>query len=257
MKHSHREVVRFLRQSWDEEVDMVVADRCDGLRRDFQCHIAEEEIFHPLIERLVEVNDHRLQTSSRLLREVFVDKVCCIRHHALLLIVISPTLLDKLKEFCLHGLYNTLRVDILHEASVKMYELSHEVGTLRVYHSIITQRGHKQPYLCRTYLAGRWLWLTASWVTGIFYLKRVGIVSTTQFRIQGQTNIMIETEIICIGHAKRQHIVAYTTRGAAIEPLPSLVISHPKSIRQHRIAKITILGGDSTAVALTADVVGV
>ena len=91
-----------------------------------------------------------------------------------------PTLFGKLQELNLCCLDDTLLVNVLHETPVQMDILTYKVGTLRVYHSVITVARHKEPHLGRRYLAGRRFRFAASRITGVFYLKWVRIIGTPQ-----------------------------------------------------------------------------
>ena len=75
IEHPHREIIRFLCQGWDEEIQLLVTDWRDGFGRNLQCYIAEEEILRMCIETFGEVYHHALQAASRLLAEIFVYQV--------------------------------------------------------------------------------------------------------------------------------------------------------------------------------------
>ena len=91
-----------------------------------------------------------------------------------------PTLFGKLQKLIFRRLNDTLLVDVFHETSIQMDILTYKVGTLRVYHPVISVTGHKEPNLSRRYLAGRRFRLAASRITRVLYFKWVGVVGTTQ-----------------------------------------------------------------------------
>ena len=75
IEYPHREVIRFLCQGRDKEIQAVIADWHDGFGCNLQRYIAEEEIFRMGIETFGEVYHHALQAASRFLTEIFIYQV--------------------------------------------------------------------------------------------------------------------------------------------------------------------------------------